>query len=75
VATSSPFVGTLLVREPYRNTHHNTGVIPEAETISWTDGKAKGRAKEVKSGKHGVAKGYYKSRGPVGPQPIRMLLL
>jgi hypothetical protein len=25
----------------YRNTHHNTGVIPEVETTSWTDGREK----------------------------------
>jgi hypothetical protein len=28
--------------------------------------KAKGRAKEGKSGKPGAAKGHYESRGPVG---------
>jgi hypothetical protein len=29
-------------------------------------GRAKGRAKEGKSGKPGAAKGHYESRGPVG---------
>src|SRR5215208_2757098 len=45
-------------------------ITRNAERAQW-----EGRAGEGKSGKCGAAKGHYKSRGPVGPRPIRVLLL